>query len=88
MKSMQYVTTQLRVIGVVIFSLVLVPTSWLTAQVGINTDNSDPDPSAMLDIQAPDKGMLIPRMTASERDLIPEPATGLLVYVSTGVRAG
>ena len=59
----------------------IIPSLSLYAQVGINSDNSSPDASAMLDIKASDKGMLIPRMTASERDLIPEPAAGLLVYV-------
>lgn len=50
------------------------------AQVGINTDNSNPDPSAMLDVKSSDKGVLIPRMTQAERDLISSPATGLMIY--------
>ncbi len=52
----------------------------LTAQVGINTTGNDPDASAMLDISSTDKGMLIPRMTASQRDLISSPADGLTIY--------
>jgi len=52
------------------------------AQVAINTNGSDPDPSAMLDIQSSEKGLLIPRMTATERDNISSPATGLTVYVT------
>ncbi len=52
------------------------------AQVGINTDDSNPDPSSMLDVKSNDKGMLIPRMTAAERDLIGTPATGLMVFVT------
>ncbi|MCB9331123.1 MAG: hypothetical protein H6574_08590 [Lewinellaceae bacterium] len=55
----------------------------LNAQVSINTDNSNPDPSAMLDVKSIDKGILIPRMTAAERDAIAAPANGLLVYVTT-----
>jgi hypothetical protein len=54
-----------------------------TAQVGINTDNSDPDPSAMLDVSSTDKGMLMPRMTSTQREAINNPATGLLVFDST-----
>ena len=50
------------------------------AQVGINTDNSSPDPSAMLDIKSTDKGMLIPRMNTDQREAISNPAAGLLVY--------
>lgn len=50
------------------------------AQVGINTSGNAPDSSAMLDITSTDKGVLIPRMTTAERELIQNPATALLVY--------
>jgi hypothetical protein len=50
------------------------------AQVGINADNSAPDPSAMLDVKAQDKGFLPPRITTSQRNSIPTPATGLMIY--------
>ena len=50
------------------------------AQVAISTDGSDPDSSAMLDIKSTDKGVLIPRLTAAERDAIVAPAFGLLIY--------
>ena len=53
------------------------------AQVAINADSSDPVESAMLDIKSTDKGVLIPRMTAIQRDAILNPATGLMVYDST-----
>ncbi len=52
--------------------------------VGINTDASTADNSAMLDVKSTDKGMLIPRMTAAQRNLIASPATGLLVYQTDG----
>ena len=52
----------------------------LFAQVGINTDNSTPDNSAILDAKSIAKGILIPRMTASQRTTINSPATGLTVY--------
>lgn len=50
--------------------------------VGINT--TAPDSSAVLDIVSTDKGVLIPRMTLSQRDNISSPATGLLVFQSDG----
>lgn len=50
------------------------------AQVGINEDNSSPNASAMLDIKSNDKGLLIPRMTTTQRTAINSPASGLLVY--------
>jgi len=60
-----------------IFLLTFLP---FYAQVGIGT--TTPDASAMLDIQSTNSGILIPRMTATERDNIASPATGLMVYVT------
>ena len=54
----------------------------IQAQVAINDDNSIPDPSAMLDIKSTDKGLLVPRLTIAERDLISNPATGLMVFIT------
>ncbi|MBV5267455.1 MAG: hypothetical protein JZU67_02875, partial [Burkholderiaceae bacterium] len=50
--------------------------------VAINTGNTAPDPSAMLDIAAVNKGVLIPRLTPSQRSMI-LPVTGLMVYNTT-----
>ncbi len=55
----------------------------LNAQVAINTDGALPDNSAILDINAPDKGLLIPRVAltgTSDNTTIPSPATGLMIY--------
>src|SRR6478609_5390474 len=54
--------------------------------VGINDDASLPHASAILDIKvsaAAKKGVLIPRMTGTQRIAIVKPAKGLLVYDST-----
>jgi hypothetical protein len=48
--------------------------------VGINTDGSVPDASAVFHVQASNRGLLTPRMTKNERDAIAAPATGLLIY--------
>ncbi len=48
--------------------------------VSINTDSSNPDPSAILDVKSTDKGVLVPRMTSAQRTAIAAPATGLLVF--------
>jgi Chaperone of endosialidase len=53
------------------------------AQVGINKDGSTPDSSAMLDIKSTSQGILIPRMTSTQRATIKNPAKGLLVYDSS-----
>lgn len=50
------------------------------AQVSVNTDNSDPDPSAMLDVKSTTGGLLVPRMTQAEIEAISNPANGLTVY--------
>lgn len=50
------------------------------AQVAINTSNSAPDNSAMLDVSSTSMGILIPRMTAADRNTIASPATGLMVF--------
>ncbi len=50
------------------------------AQVAINTDSSEPNASAMLDVKSTEKGFLPPRMTSMQRDAIASPATGLFVY--------
>lgn len=52
------------------------------AQIGIGTNT--PNSSAQLDITSTDKGLLIPRMTASQRTGIASPATGLMVYQTDG----
>jgi hypothetical protein len=48
------------------------------SQVGIGT--TIPDSSAVLDLVSTDKGLLLPRMTTAQRDLINLPATGLMIY--------
>jgi hypothetical protein len=52
----------------------------VNAQVAINTDGSSGDASAMLDVKSDTAGILIPRMTTTQRNAISSPATGLLVY--------
>jgi hypothetical protein len=52
------------------------------AQVGVGT--TTPSPSAQLDVNSNSKGILIPRMTAAQKDAIVAPATGLLIYQSDG----
>jgi hypothetical protein len=51
-----------------------------TGGAAINATNADPDPSAMLDVSSSSKGILIPRMTASQKNSISNPANGLLIY--------
>lgn len=52
----------------------------VNAQIGINTDGTDPDNSAILDVKSTDKGLLPPRMTTAQIVAIESPAEGLMVY--------
>ncbi len=52
-----------------------------SGSIGIGTTN--PNSSAALDIESNTKGMLAPRMTTAQRNLIASPATGLLVFDNT-----
>ncbi|MEL7248080.1 MAG: hypothetical protein AAFO03_06665, partial [Bacteroidota bacterium] len=63
--------------------LILVFSHFIVAQVAINVDGNEPDSSAMLDISSADKGLLTPRMTTAQREMISSPATGLLVFDTT-----
>jgi hypothetical protein len=51
-----------------------------TDGVSINTSGQLPDSSAILDVSSVDRGVLIPRMTTTQRNAISNPATGLLIY--------
>ena len=46
--------------------------------VGVGTYS--PDPSAILDLVANDRGLLVPRLTTAERNAIANPAEGLIIY--------
>ena len=52
------------------------------AQVGINTNN--PDASSALEIESTTGGILIPRLTETQRDAITSAATGLMIYQTDG----
>lgn len=66
-----------------ILILILGMAGYSYSQVAINIDGSNPDSSAMLDVQSDSKGMLIPRVTLTsntDNTTIENPAIGLLVY--------
>jgi hypothetical protein len=53
------------------------------AQISIGVDGSQPDPSAMLELKSTEMGLLVPRLTSDQRNFIPSPATGLLIFNSS-----
>jgi len=60
--------------------LILFVSLTLTAQVGINTPN--PDPNSVLDLESKTKGFLVPRMTTSQREAMSSVkfSQGMMVY--------
>ncbi len=64
-----------------ILIIALLLSTGLAAQsLAVNTDGSSANSSALLDIKSITKGLLIPRMAKTERNLIASPATGLLIF--------
>lgn len=73
----------MKPINQLLLAAALLITVTATAQVGVGTNT--PNASAVLDVSSTSKGLLPPRMTTAQRDLISSPATGLTIYnTSTG----
>jgi hypothetical protein len=68
----------LRIDRIAVWIALLLITLQAQAQVGIGT--TTPDGSAQLDVSSTNKGILTPRMSRADRDAIPTPATGLLIF--------
>jgi hypothetical protein len=69
-----------------LISVMLLYSGLLSAQVSVNSDGTPPHNSAMLDVNSTIKGMLIPRMTQAQRDGIANPAAGLIIYQTDGLK--
>ncbi len=65
----------------IFFALLAFATTVRAQSVGIGT--TTPDASALLDVSSTTKGLLPPRMTTAQRDLITTPAAGLVLFNST-----
>ena len=63
-----------------IVSLITITVNAQNQGVAINSDGAQADQSAMLDVKSTTGGILIPRMTQTQRNNISSPATGLMVY--------
>jgi hypothetical protein len=59
-------------------------TSTVNAQIGIGT--TTPDDSSVLDIESTEKGVLIPRLTSTQRDAIVNPETSLMIFNTSNNR--
>ena len=84
MKKILFFIPMLRVI---LITVMIGFTVFADAQQGvaINTDGTNADNSALLDIKSNSKGILIPRMSSAQKAAIASPASGLLVYQTDGI---
>ncbi len=62
----------------ILTSIIVLFSALSNAQVSINTDGTNPDPSAMLEVKSSNRGLLLPRMNFAARPAAP--ATGLAIY--------
>ncbi len=60
----------------------------IAARGQLTAGGTTPDRSAQVDIQSTSKGLLLPRMTKAQRDAIPSPAAGLIVYQTDAGNSG
>ncbi|MDQ6479195.1 hypothetical protein [Dyadobacter sp. LHD-138] len=63
-----------------IYLFLMIAAKGLMAQNNVGINTASPDASAVLDISSSNKGLLIPRLSQSERGGIQSPATGLLIF--------
>ncbi len=68
--------------AIVLLSFLFLMVTARTQSLAINTDGSPADASALLDVKSTSKGLLPPRMTTAQRDLITTPAAGLVIFNS------
>ncbi|MEQ1734024.1 MAG: hypothetical protein ABL940_10140 [Bacteroidia bacterium] len=66
-----------------LISIWLLSGAEVQAQGNVGIGTTTPNPKAILELQATDKGLLVPRLTLAERNAIVTPPNGLLVYNTT-----
>jgi len=76
-----YTLRSIKAAGVLLIVLFILDSISVFSQgAAVNTSGANADPSAILDVSSTQKGLLIPRMTTSERNLIVLPAEGLQIF--------
>lgn len=77
----------IKMFNIISFTLLIIHAADIFPQgAAVNSTGTAADPSAIMDISASDKGILIPRMTENEKNSIFSPAIGLMVYQTDGVK--
>ncbi len=84
MKSFQKASCHFLVQFTTVILLISITSNKVTAQsMGISSSAITPDASSILEMRTSTKGLLMPRLTTTERDAITSPATGLIIYNTT-----
>ncbi len=81
LRGFEAIIVKTRKTGVIVSIIILFTAFGSFSQNAAVTDdnNYSPHASAMLDVKSTDKGLLIPRLTASQKNAIANPATGLMI---------
>lgn len=66
--------------GILIFTLLCFFENKIFVQQNVGIGTTTPSASALLDVSANNKGILIPRLTSAQRAAIVAPANGLMLY--------
>jgi hypothetical protein len=77
---MAKVYSKIVAVVIVLFSV----SNCFSQSVSISNNAAVADTTAILDVSSTTKGLLIPRMTAQQKNAVINPATGLLIYQSDG----
>src|SRR5690554_2304189 len=70
----------MKKLNILTLMLLLSSSVLVYAQDNVGIGTTTPEPSAALDVEANDKGVLVPRLSTTQRTGIVSPAEGLLVY--------
>lgn len=84
LKWIRIVRQRLIKLGLICLVLALSVFEMSAQNMGVKSDHSLPDSSAMLDVQSTTQGFLMPRMTAAQKAAISSPANGLMIYQTDG----
>src|SRR6185503_13833451 len=78
MKGRNILLKKIRKTGIIILAFIAHSVTVFSQGVGVET--LTPNCSSIMQLSSTTKGMLLPRMTTTQRKAIPSPANGLLVY--------
>lgn len=70
----------MKKITVIAAIILLQQVSTHAQSLAVNTDGSTAHASALLDVKSNTRGLLIPRMTKTEKNAVGSPATGLMIF--------